>query len=229
MKRTGFTLIELLVVIAIIAILAAILFPVFARAREKARQSSCSSNMKQLALAATMYCQDYDEKLCFASYGNGLGWADVLAPYIKNSQIFDCPSANRTMAMNTAVTPNRFYRVGNDTCPTGVDYSYGYNAYNVTTAPACVGPAGRALADIKSPAQVILVGEGAGASPYAIGAGGYTLNDVKGQTAWNRHNEGQNLSYVDGHVKWDRIESTIKDGGQGGGSQADIAWNALRP
>lgn len=97
MKRrslSGFTLIELLVVIAIIAILAAILFPVFAQAREKARQSSCASNMKQMGLAVIQYAQDYDE-----SYPNGLqsgwyaaSWAYNVQPYIKSVDVFRCPS-----------------------------------------------------------------------------------------------------------------------------------------
>lgn len=97
MKRrslAGFTLIELLVVIAIIAILAAILFPVFAQAREKARQSSCASNMKQLSLAVIQYSQDYD-----ASFPTGLqdgwyaqSWAYNVQPYIKSVAVFRCPS-----------------------------------------------------------------------------------------------------------------------------------------
>ncbi|MGQ9880984.1 MAG: prepilin-type N-terminal cleavage/methylation domain-containing protein [Armatimonadota bacterium] len=99
MRVRGFTLIELLVVIAIIAILAAILFPVFAQAREKARAAACLSNMKQLALGIQMYAQDYDE-VYVGSYGyaNGWGqcpmfvWQDMIYPYIKNRQIFGCPS-----------------------------------------------------------------------------------------------------------------------------------------
>jgi prepilin-type N-terminal cleavage/methylation domain-containing protein/prepilin-type processing-associated H-X9-DG protein len=95
--RRGFTLIELLVVIAIIAILAAILFPVFARAREKARQASCQSNLKQIALAAIMYAQDYDER-CVLGYETGRLWSDLLAPYMKNTQMLICPSATQYAA-----------------------------------------------------------------------------------------------------------------------------------
>src|SRR5687767_8686968 len=91
----GFTLIELLVVIAIIAILAAILFPVFARARENARRSSCSSNIRQLGLALKQYIQDYDERYPEAQTivnGTDIGWAQNLQPYAKNLQLFQCPT-----------------------------------------------------------------------------------------------------------------------------------------
>ena len=96
--RNAFTLIELLVVIAIIAILAAILFPVFAQAREKARQTSCLSNLKQIGLSALMYAQDFDETFPGTEYGEGTPsspeyfWADAIAPYAKDEQIYTCPS-----------------------------------------------------------------------------------------------------------------------------------------
>ncbi|MFQ3612018.1 MAG: prepilin-type N-terminal cleavage/methylation domain-containing protein [Fimbriimonadales bacterium] len=119
LKRRGFTLIELLVVIAIIAILAAILFPVFAQAREKARQTTCASNVKQLLTAALMYQQDYDEKFHRLLTGartlnnnpNGpdqaFGWEDALYPYTKNTAIYSCPSDN--VARNDCTNPNAIW------------------------------------------------------------------------------------------------------------------------
>ncbi len=113
----AFTLIELLVVIAIIAILAAILFPVFARARENARRASCQSNLKQIMLGYMQYTQDYDEKVPSAHCGSGGGWYNKLQPYLKSTQIFKCPSDSSDVVAHESnkITPNG-YRV-----------SYGYN------------------------------------------------------------------------------------------------------
>src|SRR3982750_4482024 len=105
-SRKGFTLIELLVVIAIIAILAAILFPVFAKAREKARQISCASNERQLGLGFMQYTQDYDECLPTTHWGTPVGWAGQLYPYIKSAGLFKCPddpTASVTVGGVTAV------------------------------------------------------------------------------------------------------------------------------
>ena len=109
MKRKGFTLIELLVVIAIIAILASILFPVFARARENARRSGCQSNLKQIGLGIVQYVQDYDERMP-SSQNDGLykdvPWHIMLQPYVKSYQIFRCPSNTGTGKINNTTNAN---------------------------------------------------------------------------------------------------------------------------
>jgi len=181
MKR-GFTLIELLVVIAIIAILAAILFPVFARAREKARQTSCLSNVKQLGIAFICYTQDYDERLPLApdagiySY---LWWDHSLTPYIKNTQIYVCPSDTSR------------------TC------GYGYN-YRHLRSTAGTG-VGISIAEIDRPAERYLIMDGYShcvycpfcwPDPAAEGPYGNNWYIAK------RHNEGSNVNFGDGHAKW---------------------------
>lgn len=114
MKRAGFTLVELLTVVAIIAVLAAILFPVFARARENARRASCQSNLKQIGLAAMQYASDYDGSLPPAVIIPGLNpadpktqsFVDILQPYVKNLQIFVCPSFTRPSYAAGGVDPS---------------------------------------------------------------------------------------------------------------------------
>ncbi len=138
-RSLGFTLIELLVVIAIIAILAAILFPVFAQAREKARAISCLSNMKQMGLAFTMYSQDNDEKnpggvSCYFPGGNG--WAGQVYPYVKSKNVFLCPS---------------------DTTGNYEHSSYGYNSNN--SAPTGTTADSYSIAKYVSPAKTVLLFE----------------------------------------------------------------------
>jgi prepilin-type N-terminal cleavage/methylation domain-containing protein/prepilin-type processing-associated H-X9-DG protein len=144
-KTLGFTLIELLVVIAIIAILAAILFPVFAQARDKARQASCLSNMKQMGLCARMYAQDYDETwvpYCYQTYiattyspGWGAGWGlyyynMTLQPYVKNQSVWTCPSGewvNQNYAAWTTPTTQGDANNGDPKCPGCWRTSYEWN------------------------------------------------------------------------------------------------------
>ncbi len=188
MKRNGFTLIELLVVIAIIAILAAILFPVFARAREKARQTSCLSNMKQIALAQLMYAQDYDERtvrwIGYVDAGDYNPpqfsyWYEYIMPYVKNEQIFVCPSAG-----DKALDPG----------------SAPADSYLCTYAVSNGWPQ-QALAAFDTPASTVMMCETqnnnyyryrlAPNSDYAIDA-----------AAREMHNGGLNIALADGHCKW---------------------------
>lgn len=217
MYRKGFTLIELLVVIAIIAILAAILFPVFAQAREKARQTSCLSNGRQIGIAFGMYATDYDDFLPLTTYPlPSNSWTDQCQPYIKNRQIYRCPSdPSQNWETPSAVKAS----ILDPTPPVVRRSSYFLNAW-------MAGSNGYGnLAAVKSPASVIYVSE----SLEGITRDHYhpfvwivetppnplysdfmhraTFDDAKGWTtelALRRHNEGFNNVYLDGHSKWGR-------------------------
>ena len=214
-KRRGFTLIELLVVIAIIAILAAILFPVFARARENARRASCQSNLKQLALGILAYVQDYDEKfpMVFGDNGGnadpGYGWAGSTQPYLKSVQILQCPSEPNPATAGTYST----------------DFSdYWFNGcLNTGYTPAAPGNSETALynancgistASLNYVSNTFLNGDGNITDPGTndSAAAGNALylrfgpDSLTGANAYaggsNRHLDGANYSFVDGHVKW---------------------------
>jgi prepilin-type N-terminal cleavage/methylation domain-containing protein/prepilin-type processing-associated H-X9-DG protein len=208
--RRGFTLIELLVVIAIIAILAAILFPVFAQARSKARQSACLNNMKQLGTGLMMYAQDYDETLPLNDFiGNGLvplaGWRDPRAgdswcsgiyPYVKNLQIYVCPEA---VPHPDPKSPWR----GPDRPEDGtVSYLMNY------------ATRGRPIASVPAPADLIFLHEGDRRWRVAHCRPRPTTPTARGYTEINydfydtRHNHGATLLFCDGHAKW-RKKSAI--------------------
>ena len=213
MKRSGFTLIELLVVIATIAILAAILFPVFAKAREKARQASCLSNVKQMMLGVLSYAQDYDEKMPSqwmlntspthtvigqATPTNYYTWPELIMAYTKNDQIFQCPSKQFATMINYQSYPT----------------AYMYTAFNPATSTplGMMSPAGAAMATITQPSTTILLFDGWG----TMDSGGWTANSLANLlsgtpdatataalcTTVRRHNDGANVGFVDGHAKW---------------------------
>jgi len=192
--RRGFTLIELLVVIAIIAILAAILFPVFARAREKARQTSCLSNLKQIGLAAMAYASDYDEKMvirnaganCTASARTGGPAMWALLPYIKKTQVFVCPSQSSPPGL-----------CGNCSAAALAQLPVASYSLNCRFGGGVVSQG-----DIRRPAEVLLTGDAAGSNywrPITDNAGcDCGLVDI--------HNGGVNATYCDGHSKWSKSE-----------------------
>jgi len=196
MTRRGFTLIELLVVIAIIAILAAILFPVFAKAREKARQTACLNNVKQLATAILMYAQDYDEvyppAYCVTPT---VVWPQLLQPYVKNTQLFACPS-----------DPDLWQGL------TGWYISYIPN-YNMHPPLDTATGTGVAVAKVTRPADIFTLVENADGSTgnlqpncqYTWGTSGPSASGGYNQWArvsLARHNDGSNYAFADGHAKW---------------------------
>lgn len=219
----GFTLIELLVVIAIIAILAAILFPVFAKAREKARQTSCLSNVRQLNTACLSYAQDNDERLAiwhtpcwearYQQIWNTPWWIDI-QPYVKNWQMFSCPSSRGDRRARNCHAP--YYAPGGRDLM--LDYgmdehvlngSWGINRLAVIQFPSQAFMVGDCRDGIATPWNLTstnLVGRVAFAQ--VCGAGCNVPLCIPGNT---RHNEGQNIGHMDGHAKWYRYENCKDD------------------
>ena len=209
--RSAFTLIELLVVIAIIAILAAILFPVFARARENARRSSCQSNLKQVGLGILQYTQDYDEKFFHqrpADQPGGGAW-ETIQPYMKSVQIFQCPSESTAPSTNPLAEPY-----------SGAYGQTSYSDYFLNSGLTTDGQTGRSQAELNFPSLSIMAGDNgpynaANQRPYNTG---YTCAGIIGdgtgatstgncgtealdQVAAKRHLETANYLFTDGHVK----------------------------
>lgn len=209
-RRSAFTLIELLVVIAIIAILAAILFPVFAQAREKARQTQCVSNLRQIGTAVMMYVQDYDETYPTQSsdpFGQApyavedspgrLSWMGSIQPYLKNIGVMACPSANEP----ATPTATRYSRC-----------SYSYNGLlgnllpGQTANPMPIAP----LAQVARPAEVAMIQDQA--ITWNRSQPGPRWNGPTGANRWCNtnsfeviskiHNQGFVIAYADGHAKW---------------------------
>jgi prepilin-type N-terminal cleavage/methylation domain-containing protein/prepilin-type processing-associated H-X9-DG protein len=218
----GFTLIELLVVIAIIAILAAILFPVFAQAREKARGISCLSNCKQIGLAVQMYSQDYDETVVPFAVGTAFFptmFSALLDPYVKNQQIWKCPSAVTTI--------------------TAVSRSIGMSETAARNATRTPPESPLALAAMQFPANLIVMADSqplAWTSNFSAGVNGFQACGAATQEAngvalpasrqhFIRHTQGANYIFADSHAKWMKVRATIVPNSMW--SLTFRAWSAL--
>jgi len=256
-KSRGFTLIELLVVIAIIAILAAILFPVFAQAREKARATSCLSNEKQITTGTLMYIQDYDERWPITLPNDGTtnssffvwtipesvlnpppaspqtrsNWAIAIQPYIKNYQVYSCPSSLDLLLFGPIDNPVQ--------ASTRISYAInGYlNDWNEggTTTPAStiayteVGKNATVGYSATFPLPVINGCDPPTDVPYhfnraTAGACSFTFQSAQ---SWWVHGQGTNYSYMDGHVKWVRNSSSNSpwaDIGPDGSAENSNIW-----
>jgi prepilin-type N-terminal cleavage/methylation domain-containing protein len=210
--RKAFTLIELLVVVAIISLLAAILFPVFARARENARRVSCQSNLKQIALGILQYTQDYDERfprgcdpatpqndtsmpgyyyVANNSWTRVTHWMDFIFPYVKSIQVFSCPSAKKRPTGTTAVEANYTYN----------PYVSKFVSYNTAGVPIT-------LSQVQDSAQSMMLMDMQSLFGVYLTYGEWATRHPYGETYI--HFEGDNVAYLDGHVKWIK---TSTDGG----------------
>jgi len=208
MFRKGFTLIELLVVIAIISILAAILFPVFARARENARRASCMSNLKQVGLGVMMYTQDYDEHYPSVNW-SGTGsyrfpngnissanpWYLKIYPYVKSIQVFNCPSADSALIWNGSYGSSG-------------KFTYGANQ-DFLTGLSGDGSAGQIIAAVDKPSQTVMILD----SNFQSFTPWYPMTSSNPYYPWDatramldRHLDGANFLFADGHVKWHHLQ-----------------------
>ena len=216
----GFTLIELLVVIAIIAILASILFPVFARARENARRSSCQSNMKQISLALIQYAQDYDERFPAARIDNvpnvgdaDTSWRYTIQPYLKSSQVNACPSRlkGQTVTGGGGLTfeisyAGSYCRGAGASGPNSSNFGYGAFSSDNEGLP---------LSLFDNAASTIQIMENTSTRQHVLdmtttgACGAYPSFTNSGDCLWAGHLATSNYAFVDGHVKAMRPRSTI--------------------
>jgi prepilin-type N-terminal cleavage/methylation domain-containing protein/prepilin-type processing-associated H-X9-DG protein len=233
--RSGFTLVELLVVIAILSVLAGILLPVLARAREMARQAACASNLRQLGGAVLLYAQDHDEVLPATDHGEDpeYFWGDMLSPYLRADRVLSCPSGEASYQVSPPAAD----------FPGGISYEWSYNyALNDVrdVHDGHIGAACSPLGAIAWPAETILLVDSYPAAssldvdeslaePYEVAWtwGQRIAAQRPGDDGNPRHNGGFHLLFVDGHVKWRRRDR--RPAGDFSGGTADREWLAQRP
>jgi prepilin-type N-terminal cleavage/methylation domain-containing protein/prepilin-type processing-associated H-X9-DG protein len=224
--KKGFTLIELLVVMAIIALLAAILFPVFGRARENARRSSCQSNLKQIGLGLLQYTQDYDERLVPGdnqTYPNFRYYTDALMPYIKSEQIFSCPSASGSKneckpfgRYPVSYGLNQMYELDNST----LGQARHMFTYSNPMSLAAIEDTSGTVFTGDTQNQATAPDYNNNEANYCYQVIGSTINSANlpttvgrpdSQGAFvNRHLDGSNWAFMDGHVKWMPISKIMQ-------------------
>jgi len=191
-SKHGFTLIEFVASVGIIAILSAVLFPIFAKARQKSAETVCISNEKQLSTAINMYVQDNDQWLPINHYDRGIAWHELIAPYVKQRSAFKCPADTIDKVKSESVT------------------SYGVNGFfddganvNKIVGDTCIIYLTETAAWNRSAHFHPMCWNNDPINAWAF------VNGHPTETAWNKHSGGANYLFVDGHTQWENIESVF--------------------